>query len=174
MNEEEQPPPSPLSEPALVELTATAYHEAGHAVMAMAVGRPIKKVTIRPGNSRIGQPRLGVCEIDRGRTKPSKNGLDDEVLILFAGMVAEARFTGQYCRLGAGQDLRAISRLLQNRAGTERQLERLQKRLLDKTEHVLDDAGHVRAIELIAQALIENQSISGRAVRHLFNQAAER
>jgi len=155
----------------LQELTATAYHEAGHAVMAMFVGRPIKKVTIRPGNSRIGQPRLGVCEIEKGRTKPSKNGLDDEIMILLAGMVAEARFTGQYCRVGAGQDLRAIERLLQDRAGNERQLERLQRRLLDKTEHLLDDRGHAQAIEQIAQALIANQTISGRAVRHLFNQS---
>ena len=40
---------SPPATSASKETVATAYHEAGHAVMAMAVGRSIQKVTIAPG-----------------------------------------------------------------------------------------------------------------------------
>ncbi len=36
-----------------LQLTATAYHEAGHAVMALSVGRLIQKVTILPGQVAI-------------------------------------------------------------------------------------------------------------------------
>lgn len=158
-------------DPASAQLTATAYHEAGHAVMALSLGRLIQKVTIQPGRSQFGETRLGVCEFRKGRSKASRSLRQDEVLILFAGMVAEARFTGQYCQSGATQDLLAIKRLLQDRATSESQAGRLQRRLLDKTEHLLRDEGHVRAIELIAGELIQNTTISGRAARHFFEQA---
>jgi ATP-dependent Zn protease len=158
---------------ALVRLTATAYHEAGHAVMAVSLGRLIQKVTIVPGKSQFGESRLGACELRKGRSKASKDTLEDEVLVLFAGMVAEARFTGQYCQQGAMGDLRSIKRLLQCRANSESQLDRLQRRMLDKTEHTLSDARHRKAIELIANELIEKSTVSGRAVRHFFDQATK-
>ena len=156
---------------AAMQLMATAYHEAGHAVMALSLGRPVQKVTVMPRKSASGGVRLGVCEMQKGRSKTSKNVIDDDVLVLFAGMVAEARYTGEYCRQGASEDLRAIKRLLLHRARDERQLDRVQQRLLAKAEHVLDDEGHALAIEWIARELIERGSVSGRAVRHFFDLA---
>ena len=75
----------------------------------------------------------------KGRFKSSKHWIDDEVLVLFASVVAEARYTGHYGPWGASQDLRAINRLLLHRARDERQPEPDQQRLLAKTEHLLDD-----------------------------------
>ncbi|WP_231756328.1 ATP-dependent metallopeptidase FtsH/Yme1/Tma family protein [Lignipirellula cremea] len=150
---------------------ATAWHEAGHAVMAISLGRLVQKVTIMPGKSQFGVGRLGVCEIGKGRSKASKDQLEDEILILLAGMVAESRFTGEYCQSGASQDLRHVRRLLAQRASSENQLERLQRRLLDKTEHLLGEAGHALAVELIARELLQKTTVSGRAVRHFFEQA---
>lgn len=154
-----------------MRLTATAYHEAGHAVMAVSLGRLIQKVTIVPGKSQFGESRLGICELRKGRSKASKDEMEDQVLILLAGMVAEAQFTGQYCQQGASGDLIFTRRLLQNRANSERQLERLQRRMLSKTEHLLSDEGHTKAIRLIANELVEKSTISGRSVRHFFQQA---
>jgi hypothetical protein len=72
------------SDPASLRLAATAYHEAGHAVMALSLGRLIQKVTILPGKSQFGEVRLGACEIRKGRSKASKDLLEDEALILLA------------------------------------------------------------------------------------------
>ena len=152
-------------------LKATAYHEAGHAVMALFLGRPIDKVTISPGKSAIGVERLGACHIKKGRGKGSKDWLEDEVMILMAGMVAESQITGQYCAAGAAQDLRFVRRFLQSRAEGERQVERLERRLLSKTENHLSDRALWSAIEKIAAELLKNQTISGRAARHLFDEA---
>ena len=159
-------------------LTATAYHEAGHAVMAVSLGRPIEKVTISPSKSPIGAMnsglRLGVCKIQKGRSKPTKDLLEDEVMILYAGMVAESGFTKQYCEIGAAQDLRQARRLLErSRTKTQRQLEKLEQRLLDKTEHALNDKVHLAAIELVAKELLEKKTISGRAVEHFFKMAQQ-
>jgi len=161
------------SDPAAIQLMATAYHEAGHAVMALSLGRLIHKVTIVPGKSQFGGVRLGTCELQKGRSKASKDLLEDQVLILFAGMVAEAHFTGQYCRQGASQDLCDIARLLNNRANSEKQFQRLQRRWLDKTEHLLGDEVYATAVQLIAGELIQKTTITGRAVRHFFEQASK-
>ena len=150
---------------------ATAYHEAGHAVLAMVLGRPIHKVTIAPGQLQVGGVRLGACHIKKGRVKASRDWIEDEVLILLAGMVAESHFTGEYCTRGANQDLLAAKRLLQTRASNERQFERLLRRMLDRTEHELADDAHAAAVEQIAAELLARTTISGRSVQHIYEQA---
>ncbi len=154
-----------------LRLMATAYHEAGHALVAVLLGRPVHKVTIEPGQMLAGV-RLGACEIRKGRTRASKDWLEDEVLILLAGMVAQAQLTGDYCREGAAQDLVAVRRLLEkSRATNERQLERLEQRMIDKCEHLLGSEAAMKAVEWIAADLLKNSTISGRAVRHWVEQA---
>lgn len=152
---------------------ATAWHEAGHAVMAALVGRPIQKVTITPANLQTGGVRLGAVKIQKGRAKSSRDPLEDEVLILLAGMVAEARFTENYCRRGAASDLRSVRRLLETRANSDRQLEKLEQRMLNKAEHLLHEPENIAAIESVANELVSKQSISGRAVVHLLKQAQD-
>ncbi len=169
--EEPDVPINDRQDASVLRLTATAYHEAGHAVMAVSLGRLIHKVTIRPGKSAFGNMKLGTCELQTGRTKASKNVLEDDVLVLLAGMVAEAQFTGTYCRAGAAQDLLQIKRLLQARTTSDSQLERLERRFLDKTEHELASPGLALAVRHVASELLEKTTISGRAVRHLFEQA---
>ena len=155
------------------QLAATAYHEAGHALMATIVGRLIQKVTISPGKMQTGGNRLGVCQMQKGRTKSTKDWLEDEVLILFAGMVAESQLTGQYCHVGAGEDLRMIHRLLRDRPGSQRQVERFERRLFDKTAHILSDQANTQAIRWTAEELLLKTTISGRAVRHFLQQAEQ-
>ena len=151
---------------------ATAWHEAGHAVMALLLGRPVEKVTIVPGQMQSGTARLGACKIQKGRRKASKDPMEDEVLILLAGMVAESRVTGRYCQMGASQDLLMVQTLLSaNRVKNERQLQRLAQRMVDKAEHLLNGPVPTRALELIAKELLEKDSISGRAVKHFFEMA---
>ena len=163
---------TPAQRIAELQRTATAFHEAGHAVAAFVLGRQVHKVTIEPGKSAFGTSRLGVCQLGKGRRKASKDLLEEEVIILFAGMVAEARFTGRYCETGASQDLRQIQAILCQRATSEKHHEKLHRRMLDKTEHLIGEQGHVLAIQWLAKELIEKNSLSGRAVKHFVNQAA--
>lgn len=162
------------SERSASEATATAYHEAGHAVMAVSLGRSIQKVTIQPGKRQFGPARLGTCEIKKGRRGGAQDPLEDDVLILLAGMVGEAKWTGEYCAQGASQDLRDVANLLCTRAASPRQHETLQRRMLSKAEHILSDAVHTEAIDKIANELLEKTTVSGRAVRHHFQQAQQK
>lgn len=144
---------------------ATAYHEAGHAVAALALGRPVHKVSIRPDRDR-----LGWCEFRKGAFRPTEDWLEREALIALAGLAAEARHTGEYAMTEAGRDLRYVRKLALQRA-SERSVERLERRLLAKAEHLLADDANWRAVEAIAAELVKHTQISGRAARHLFEEA---
>jgi len=143
---------------------ATAYHEAGHAVVALALGRPIQRVSVRQNHEH-----LGVCEHRQGMLRPSEDWLEREILIALGGIAAEARHTGNYAWDQAARDQQYVRRLAIQRAG-ERQADRLERRLLAKAEHLLAQEGNWRAVELIAAELLRRGTISGRAARHLFEQ----
>lgn len=153
---------------------ATAHHEAGHAVMAATLGRVVTKVTIKPSSHHLTGVRLGECELGKGRTRATKTWLEDEVMILLAGMVAEARLTGHYCPAGAATDLKMVESLICKRAASTAQSKRLQRRLLDKTEHLMHDPVHLEAVGWVAEALLERTTIKGRVVTHFLKQARQR
>ena len=98
---------------------ATAYHEAGHAIVALVLGRPVEKVTIRENSLRLGQ-----VQMSNRRGTPIKDEVEVQALILLAGVVSEARRTGVYNWRGAQQDMQGVRRLARFRASTEKQEER--------------------------------------------------
>jgi ATP-dependent Zn protease len=144
---------------------ATAYHEAGHAVAALALDRPVMKVSIKPDRDRVG-----ICAFGKAVFRPSQDWLEREVLIALAGMAAEAKHTGEYDREAAGRDLTYARGLAIERAGNARQAERLQRRMLSKVEHLLEQEATWRAVQRIAKALLEQTEISGRQARHLYEE----
>lgn len=143
----------------------TAYHEAGHAVIALALGRTIHKVSVLPNRERLGECRFG-----KGNARPTDDWLEREILIALSGMAAEARFTGIYATDEAKEDLRFVRRLALERK-SDRAVERYEQRMLSKVESMLNDEGTWKAVELIAAELLKHGAISGRAARHLFELA---
>lgn len=143
---------------------ATCYHEAGHAVMALLMGRTIHKVT-----AVANQLRLGQVEFKKGAAKNSDDWIEAEMMIALAGPLAEARFTGVFNEPGARRDLRSVRKYSLDRVG-ERQAERYERRIISKTEYHLAESGIWKAVEMIAQELLAKGQISGRAARHLFDQ----
>ena len=148
---------------------ATAYHEAGHAIVAVALGKPVAKVTIERNSMRLGQ-----CQMSHRRGQPVKDELEVQMMILLAGVVAEARFTGDYNWEGARQDMMGIRRLSRVRAGSDAQAERLQQKMLSKTDHLLDQTGHWESVVAIVDELKKTKSLSGRAVQHIFESTMAR
>jgi len=152
-----------------LEDIATAFHEAGHAVVALSLGRTVEKLSIVRNTIR-----LGVVQLGKGRNGRKQDFFETEALILLGGLVSEARQTGEYNWGGAQQDLRSLRRLSLARVDTEAKAERLERRLLDKTSHHLDQDGHWEAVEAVAAELIKSKLISGRAARHLFDECMRR
>jgi ATP-dependent Zn protease len=92
------------------QVTLTAYHEAGHAVVALLHDRPVQRVSILPN-----QERLGECKFGKGVFRPSEDAVEREILIALAGLAAEARHAGRYALEGADRDLRYVRRLVLQR-----------------------------------------------------------
>lgn len=151
------------------QLLATAYHEAGHAIVALSFGRAIEKCTIVRNSIRLGAVQLG-----KGRGTRQQDYFEVEAMILLGGLVSEAKFVGQYNWGGAQQDLRSLRRLTLARVNTDQQVERLERRLLDKTSHHLEQPGLWESIQAVVAELIKQQAISGRSARHLFDETMKR
>jgi ATP-dependent Zn protease len=148
-----------------IEKLATAYHEAGHAVVALAVGRNIEKLSVVRNSLR-----LGVVQLGKGRTGRKQDYYENESVILLGGLVSEQKFTGVYNWSGAQQDLSSLRRLSLARVSSDKEAERLERKLLEKTSYLLDQEANWRSVEKIVIALMEGDAISGRAARHLFEQ----
>jgi hypothetical protein len=78
------------------KMEAVAYHEAGHAVAALLLHRPLRYVSIVPDKER---GILGYDLMPRRRTL-----LEREIMVLLAGEVAEEEFRGWRNRVGARSD----------------------------------------------------------------------
>src|SRR6185437_15760265 len=78
------------------KMEAVAYHEAGHAVAALLLHRPLRYVTIVPDKAR---GTLGHDLTPRRRTI-----LEREIMVLLAGEVAEREFRGWHNRVGSRSD----------------------------------------------------------------------
>lgn len=147
---------------------ATAYHEAGHAVVALALDRPVVKVSILPGRDRAG-----LCHFGKAVVRPTEDWIEREMLISLAGMAAEARRTGTYDRAAAGRDLRYARAISAGRSGNERQADRLERRMLSRVENLLDDEEVWLAVERIAAELLVKGEISGRQARHIYGECVQ-
>jgi cell division protease FtsH len=88
------------------ELLATAYHEAGHAIVSLRVANywPLHKVTIVPRNRSLGVT-MNLPEVDP--TSETKNFLEARLAVLFGGRVAEQIIYGKdHLNSGAAMDIR--------------------------------------------------------------------
>ncbi len=147
----------------------TAVHEAGHALVAFVLGRPVHEVSIR-ARGRFA----GICKFQKGKGRPTDDWVDREMQISLAGIAAEIRHLGKADARGAQDDLRRSLDLATERSGHADRAERLMRRMLDRTLHLLDQPGHWPAVLLMMSQLIEKETISGRAVRHLVEESIKK
>src|SRR5207302_9592341 len=92
-----------------LERLATAYHEAGHAVVTVYLGHALRYVTIIPEGDTSGH---ALCPFPKGFNLEQLDLLDrrtlnraqDNIVILMAGGAAEARLRGHRNRIGASGD----------------------------------------------------------------------
>lgn len=150
-----------------------AYHEAGHAVASIALGREMELLSLG-AESTSGGVSGGRCVTKE--LEPPDDDLDseevtrrrfDSITIKVAGPLAQVLACGGGLdRLGASSDLEAARELTYSLVGED----------LDKGLAVLDLAiprahrilkEHPAALRVLAQTLLERKELSGDEVREI-------
>lgn len=92
------------------ELESTAYHEAGHAVIAMHFRRAIRYVTIEATDTSYGHvlktPMPPSFDPQNEIDARTMRRIEAEILVSLAGLAAESRFTGRRNLRAASGDYR--------------------------------------------------------------------
>jgi cell division protease FtsH len=186
------------------ERRTTAYHEAGHAVIAALVpfADPIHKVTIIPRGRALGVT-MQLPEADRHTH--SKDYLEGQLAILMGGRVAEEVFTGRITS-GAGNDIERATEIARRmvcefgmssfgpiafrRAGapweddggagfSEATAQRVDEEIRNLVMRGYETARrlisrHREAVEALAEELLQVESLDADAVRALLAGRADR
>jgi hypothetical protein len=143
----------------LSDLEAIAFHEAGHAVIALALGIPVGKVSIERNGSRLGLTEVWLDPSGchhlwkaRGRVRPPHYAIDARVMVLTAGAITEQHLLFEE-RGGDGSDMAQVDRLIPHDPGDRRK-----SRLAAATWMLV--ARHADRIVLLASALREHRTLA--------------
>jgi hypothetical protein len=154
------------------EIEATAYHEAGHAVAAFHLGRPISRVTITPDGNVLGSVRHYPI---RGKwlqpdvvidTRTEKF-LEASITVLLAGPSAERKARGRWNHTGASSDRERAGDLAFRLVGSEKQLQRYWAWREQIASDLWENAYVWEQVQRLAAELLKRKTMSGRAVREV-------
>jgi hypothetical protein len=159
---------------AQTRIHATAFDEAGHAVMAYLQRVPFKQISIVADADSLGHVALGAWpdwanpESSEYRARAAFDWFLRRARVDLAGQIAETRYLGKRPSLGMHLDNRAaVDAALHLCTGVEETANALLKWLYLDTRDRLTSPLVWPAAEGIASALIERQTLGGRAARAL-------
>jgi hypothetical protein len=162
---------------------ATAYHEAGHAVVAACLGLGYSGISIVPDNDSWGRVTSGKTEkpstcaaIDRGdRWHPSRLRAEKWVTVFQAGDAAQRHYDPFSVGLSYSRSdyERCIALLLRYAPDNEEPDAELHYDLLQEwTESLIEQHWHV--VEAVGKALLEHRELTGGQVRAVIHAAKQR
>lgn len=145
--------------PTLRTYTATAYHEAGHAVAAFVLGVPLKSVCIVPdpkaGNA--GHVSLGRCR--------SVDAMHKLGIVAVAGEAAQRRYNPRSVRRHhGGGDRQAVVDFALDRTGGSEEQATLLARLWELQARDLVES-RWDAVQLVAKALFKRNTLDAAQIR---------
>ena len=156
-----------MAKPRHTQLERTAYHEAGHAVISEWLRIAVKRITI------VADPEKGRLGHVENYAHPSfrpdiwddtltRNRAEREIMSFFAGNAAEKVLTGHNNWRGAERDTWAATELAHYVCGGDPEAYAYQRWLMIRTEKLVRWHPHWFAIEVLARALMEGNTINGR------------
>ena len=152
--------------------TLTAWHEAGHATMAIIEGGFIEHVTLEPPNDE-GPQRYGET-ISRWPSQMSQNDLlKSEVMVSLAGPVVEMLYSDQRQKIADVEEWKAdwIRAVASARSCTKTDAEAAQmlQRSEEKTLRLFDISQYWSAVSAIAEELLAHSTIEHEQVHDTFS-----
>lgn len=159
-------------------LEKTAYHEAGHAVVAYCLRRRFAEVSIIPADDtrgHVGRPGNAIEGLDPymdAESARTRNRIEAEIMVYFAGGVAEWIFSGRHGK-GTGRDDDAVITFAEHVVSSHDELEAYISWLWIKTRNLLSEDYCWAAVQALAKALLEQKEIGHRQARKIISTAFE-
>jgi ATP-dependent Zn protease len=147
----------------------TAFHEAGHVVASLALGRKVRSATIVPEAGRLGTVRTSrLRRLDpKASDRRMRMTIEREAIILLAGSVAE-QLAGAGPHGGRG-DRRDALLLVGFLSGSEAEERAYVRWLRERAKTLL--CVHWKAVRAVARALLESERLDGAEVRAVAHRA---
>ena len=139
-----------------------AYHEAGHAVVALALSVKALHVSIEPMGNSAGRVT------HHGLPAPDE---DSAIFIALAGPIAQRRFAPESEWL-AGSDVAIVDQIIAKHGGTAAQNK---KRLASLCEHANQIVEYFwRDIAVAAKALLKHKTMTGNEITNAIRAARQK
>jgi ATP-dependent Zn protease len=147
---------------------ATAFHEAGHAVMANRLGLRLRKVTIIPSEGLAGY-----CQHFRGyRDKHMETGndpyrvrlrIEKHIMTALAGMVAQKFYSRRSFKpIHARSDMENAAQMAMSITGSTKESNAFMEWLYIRTTNELKDSVHWEAVKALAAELLLHGELTGK------------
>jgi len=157
-----------------IKLQATAYHEAGHAMVCWKLGVGIIHVTIIPKAESLGHIlRHNILKEDdeNDNSRAAKSRFEKAIKVCFAGPEAEKKFTGRGNHTGAAGDYENALELVSHISGDSKLVGLFLKLMSYQVECLIKNNNNWRAIKALAKALLEKETISGKNAKEIMERA---
>jgi hypothetical protein len=161
--------------PADREKFAAAYHEAGHAGVAVLLGLRLERVELTPDHP----VHLGCClervddlpALGRAVERGDENVILPQLKVLLAGRAAQQKSGFDDVPNGDQHDLETARRVATNMIGCPSKAEELLDALQDHTRGLLDVPGVWAGVEALARELLRAGNVEGDAAHRILNEA---
>lgn len=166
--------------------TLSAYHEAGHAVVAYDQEVRVHGITIVPDEGRMGHISIDTLLLNRlaptfqfNKGARNRFTMERHVMVLQGGHAAVHRLDPTRKELamtltGEGSDHCIAMSLVKTFAAREREAEKYYQWLDARTEGVIANPLRWFQIQILAEALLERGQLGARRVREIIKGAGER
>ena len=146
-----------------------AYHEAGHAVVAIGLGAKVKSVSIA-GKSVSIAGGGGITDVRYGRGEMRE---ERAILIMLAGPYAQRRYAPRSSWRGdshagfrSGYDFDNVTGLIFERHGKGKLAETYWRYMEARAEELVEQ--NWKYIGQVAEALLQRETLTGEEMRELF------
>jgi len=159
-------------------LKLTAYHEAGHAVMAYWLRKRIRHVTVIPnsddntlGHFKQGKAPNFLRDADCDRSPKIRMELEKLAMVDLAGQAAEYLLTGRKHKAGSEEDNHHALNCLSYLTGSTEELEAYWNWLAIRAKATLKIPALWQAIQTLAVELLNKKYIGGRRAHQIIQEA---
>ena len=151
-------------------LEATAYREAGHAVMAHTLGVPMHGASIVPkggslGHVRFKKPGRLILEEMSGEVTPrAQDGIERNIQVAYAGRLTEKMYSGRDNRAGGWSDYGEMADLALCACSSPGEARAFLKWLELRAAAHLGTRRFKVAVEAVARELLARKTLTGREI----------